>query len=41
MPKFYLGDIRDKAFIDSVFEKEEIDGVIHFRSQFTGSERAW
>ena len=28
--KFYLGDIRDKAFIDSVFEKEEIDGVIHF-----------
>ena len=28
--KFYQGDIRDKAFIDSVFEKEEIDGVIHF-----------
>ena len=28
--KFYLGDIRDKAFINSVFEKEEIDGVIHF-----------
>ena len=28
--KFYQGDIRDRAFIDSVFEKEEIDGVIHF-----------
>ena len=28
--KFYQGDIRDKAFIDSVFEKEKIDGVIHF-----------
>lgn len=28
--KFYQGDIRDRAFIDSVFENEEIDGVIHF-----------
>ena len=28
--KFYQGDIRDRAVIDSVFEKEEIDGVIHF-----------
>ena len=28
--KFYEGDIRDRAFMDSVFEKEEIDGVIHF-----------
>lgn len=27
---FYEGDIRDRAFIDSVFEKEDIDGVIHF-----------
>lgn len=27
---FYRGDIRDRAFIDSVFEKEDIDGVIHF-----------
>lgn len=27
---FYKGDIRDRAFIDSVFEKEKIDGVIHF-----------
>lgn len=27
---FYQGDIRDRAFIDSVFEKEAIDGVIHF-----------
>ena len=28
--KFYEGDIRDKAFLDGVFEQEEIDGVIHF-----------
>jgi UDP-glucose 4-epimerase len=28
--KFYEGDIRDKAFLDSVFKKESIQGVIHF-----------
>lgn len=28
--RFYQGDIRDRSFIDSVFEKEEIDAVIHF-----------
>lgn len=28
--KFYEGDIRNRAFIDSVFDKENIDGVIHF-----------
>jgi UDP-glucose 4-epimerase len=28
--KFYKGDIRDKAFLQTVFEKEQIDGVIHF-----------
>lgn len=28
--KFYKGDIRDKAFLDSVFKKENPDGVIHF-----------
>ena len=28
--RFYQGDIRDRAFMDSVFEKEDIDGVIHF-----------
>ncbi|NKD39713.1 UDP-glucose 4-epimerase GalE [Enterococcus casseliflavus] len=27
---FYEGDICDKAFLQSVFEKETIDGVIHF-----------
>jgi UDP-glucose 4-epimerase len=27
---FYEGDIRDKTFLQSVFEKESIDGVIHF-----------
>lgn len=27
---FYEGDIRDRAFLDSVFERETIDGVIHF-----------
>lgn len=28
--KFYQGDIRDRVFIDSVFDNEQIDGVIHF-----------
>lgn len=28
--RFYQGDIRDRAFIDQVFEKEKIDAVIHF-----------
>ena len=28
--RFYEGDIRDRAFLDSLFEKEKIDGVIHF-----------
>ncbi|MDN6625721.1 MAG: UDP-glucose 4-epimerase GalE [Pisciglobus halotolerans] len=28
--RFYEGDIRDKAFLNSVFEKEKVDGVIHF-----------
>jgi len=28
--RFYKGDIRDKSFLDSVFEKEKIDCVIHF-----------
>lgn len=28
--KFYEGDIRDRQFLDSIFEKETIDGVIHF-----------
>lgn len=27
---FYQGDIRDEKFLDSVFEKESIEGVIHF-----------
>lgn len=27
---FYEGDIRDRAFVDSVFEKEDIEGAIHF-----------
>ena len=28
--RFYQGDIRDRAFLDSIFEQEGIDGVIHF-----------
>lgn len=28
--KFFEGDIRDKAFLDAVFAKEKIDGIIHF-----------
>lgn len=27
---FYEGDIRNREFIDSVFDQEDIDGVIHF-----------
>ena len=27
---FYKGDIRDRAFVDSVLDKEKIDAVIHF-----------
>lgn len=27
---FYQGDIRDRAFVDSVFDQEKVDGVIHF-----------
>ncbi len=29
-PTFYLGDIRDEAFLDSVFAKHDIQAVIHF-----------
>lgn len=28
--RFYKGDIRDRSFCDSLFEREQIDGVIHF-----------
>lgn len=28
--RFYAGDIRDKAFLDEVFNKENIEGVFHF-----------
>lgn len=28
--RFYQGDIRNRAFIDGVFDKEKIDAVIHF-----------
>ncbi|MGM9536613.1 MAG: UDP-glucose 4-epimerase GalE [Intestinibacter sp.] len=28
--KFYQGDLRDEKFLNSVFEKENIEGVIHF-----------
>lgn len=27
---FYEGDIRNRSFLDEVFEREEIEGVIHF-----------
>ncbi len=30
MARFYKGDIRDRAFCDGLFEREQIDGVIHF-----------
>lgn len=28
--KFYEGDLRDRAFLESVFTKEDITGVVHF-----------
>ena len=28
--KLYVGDIRDRAFLDSLFESEKIDAVVHF-----------
>lgn len=28
--KFYKGDIRDRAFLDRVFEEQKIDAVVHF-----------
>lgn len=28
--KFYEGDIRDKNFLDNIFESEKIDAVVHF-----------
>lgn len=28
--RFYEGDVRDQAFLDGVFDKEDIEGVIHF-----------
>lgn len=28
--KFYEGDVRDKPFVQAVFKKEKIEGVIHF-----------
>ncbi|PGL69100.1 UDP-glucose 4-epimerase GalE [Bacillus sp. AFS055030] len=28
--KFYFGDIRDKSFLQKVFENEKIEGVLHF-----------
>ncbi|WP_413283870.1 UDP-glucose 4-epimerase GalE [Vibrio sp. MA40-2] len=29
-PAFYIGDIRDEAFLDSVFSEHDINSVIHF-----------
>ncbi|ARW22877.1 UDP-glucose 4-epimerase GalE [Levilactobacillus brevis] len=28
--RFYEGDVRDQAFLDGVFDKEDVEGVIHF-----------
>ena len=30
LAKFYKGDIRDQIFLDSLFQKENIDTVVHF-----------
>lgn len=29
-PSFHLGDVRDEAFLDSIFAQHQIDAVIHF-----------
>ncbi|OIQ25687.1 UDP-glucose 4-epimerase GalE [uncultured Vibrio sp.] len=29
-PDFYLGDIRDEAFLDTIFQQHDIQSVIHF-----------
>lgn len=39
--KFYRGDIRDRACLDLVFDKEEIDGVIHFAGCSQVGESRW
>ena len=36
--KFYLGDLHDKAFLDKIFENEQIDAVIHFAGLKSVSE---
>ena len=36
--RFYKGDIRDRAFVDSVLDKEKIDAVIHFAANSLGGE---
>ena len=36
--KFVLGDIRDQALLDSIFQKDKIDGVIHFAALKSVSE---
>ena len=28
--RFYEGDVRDQKFLNSVFDQEDIEGVIHF-----------
>ena len=28
--KFYIGDIRDRAFLDQIFINEDIKAVVHF-----------
>lgn len=36
--KFYKGDIRDRAFLDSVFKQETIESVIHFAASIEVAE---
>lgn len=36
--RFYQGDIRDRAFLDSVFEQETVDAVIHFAANIEVAE---
>ena len=36
--RFYEGDIRDNSFLRSVFQKEDIEAVMHFAALSLGRE---
>ena len=38
LPRFYQGDIRDPALLDSIFAEQQIDAVIHFAALKAAAE---